>query len=109
MNASTLAAGLVMRVAAVTLAACLISSCDRDNSQHTHDELTQLQGEFEQLANQVGRLEFRIYELENHHPSQTAGGDTAAEPDSLPSDNNADSDNMNPEDNGRFDLTPVAP
>ena len=65
---------LLKRLALAALVACLVSSCARNSEPHSHDEVTALKSELEQLANQVGRLEFRIYELENHSLVATIGG-----------------------------------
>jgi len=102
-------ATLLIRLAAAVLAICLVSACDRNNEQHSHDEVTALQADLEQLANQVGRLEFRIYELENHHSSQPSVGDAVAEPDDSYSDNNTDTPAETETNGGRYDLTPVNP
>jgi uncharacterized protein (DUF2141 family) len=49
----------------------LINGCAQPDNEHTHEELGQLQLEIEQLTNEVGRLEFRIFELENRHPESS--------------------------------------
>lgn len=104
MKISTLSAGLLLRVAAMALVVCLVGGCDRESSPHTHEEINQLQTDLEQLANQVGRLEFRIYELENHHASQPAADGAATE-----SDAKIDSTVKTSAGKGRIDLTPVEP
>ena len=74
---------------AVFAAGC---ASDHDHA-HTHEDLVS-RTELQRLENEIGKLEFRLFELEN----QTApvGSDPAAEP--LP-----------PviDDAGNFDLTPV--
>ena len=100
---------LLERLALAALVACLISSCARNSEPHSHDEVTELKSELEQLANQVGRLEFRIYELENNHSSQPSTGDAVAEPDDSHSGNNAATPADTETNAGRFDLTPVNP
>jgi len=97
-----------MRAAATALVALLVVGCDRDNGQHTNDEITQLQAEFEQLANQVGRLEFRIYELENQHSTQSPA-DGTVESDAPASGAKVTSPEKPAANRGRFDLTPVEP
>jgi outer membrane murein-binding lipoprotein Lpp len=108
MNRSNLSVRLVIRVTATVLAACFVgsfvSACDRDNGEHTPEEIDQLQTDFEQLANQVGRLEFRIYELENNQASQPPTDDAAADPDAK-----GDSPVKPSAEKGRIDLTPVEP
>ena len=88
------------------LATAGLSGCDRPAVEHGHEELQQMQLEIEQLTNQVGRLEFRIYELENN-VAGTASDATAT--DDLPTEvANATptSEPMKTED-GQYDLTPV--
>ena len=46
-------------------AALALAACDRPDPR-----VDELQTEFEQLQNEVGRLEFRVYQLE--HPDGTA-------------------------------------
>jgi len=57
-------------LAGVSTLLMLISGCEQtDNTRDDTQlkELTELRTEIEQLTNAVGRLEFRVYELENHH------------------------------------------
>ena len=100
---------VLIRLAAAMLATCLVAACDRNSEQHSHDEIAMLQAEIEQLANQVGRLEFRIYELENLSSSQPSVGNAVAEPDDRYSGNNADTAAEAQTNDGRYDLTPVNP
>jgi uncharacterized protein (DUF2141 family) len=100
---------LIERLALAALVTCLVSSCARNSGPHSHDEVTELKSELEQLANQVGRLEFRIYELENHHSSQPSAGNALSEPDGSYSGNNADTVAEAETNDGRYDLTPVNP
>ena len=86
-----------------TVAVGTISGCGQkptDSSTATQQEVAQLQMELDQLANAVGRLEFRLYELENHH------GDTADMP-AQTEPNISAHDNNEPDSGKRYDLTPV--
>ena len=88
------------------LATAGLSGCDRPAVEHGHEELQQMQLEIEQLTNQVGRLEFRIYELENNQ----AGTASDAEADeTLPTEvgNTTPSDELLKTADGQYDLTPV--
>lgn len=100
---------LIERLALAALVTCLVSSCARNSGPHSHDEVTELKSELEQLANQVGRLEFRIYELENHHSAQPSAGDAVAEPDDSYLGNNVAAPADTETNEGRYDLTPVNP
>ena len=96
---------LLIRVITSILLVFFISSCDRDSVQHSHDEITQLQAELEQLGNQVGRLEFRIFELEAQLSSATPAKEATAET----GDSNSSNDRNTPvqTDDGNYDLTPI--
>ena len=96
---------------AVALAAAAgLSGCDRPADEHNHAELEQIQLEIEQLTNQVGRLEFRIFELESQQSGPTSDAGAAAK-----SQQNANTISQAEPletaelktDNGRYDLTPV--
>ena len=102
-------ATLLIRLAAAVLATCLFSACTRNSEQHGHDEVTELQAELEQLANQVGRLEFRIYELENNNMSaQSTDGDATAVDDTDHRDESRSTAAPKTAD-GSYDLTPIDP
>ena len=101
MNCST----LLIRVTVATLLVFLISSCDRDNAQHRHDEIAQLEAELEQLGNQVGRLEFRIFELEAQLSAGTPTGEATTEIGKANFSN--DRGTAVKTDDGHYDLTPV--
>ena len=83
-----------------------VSGCDRPAIEHDHEEFQQMQLEIEQLTNQVGRLEFRIYELENNVAG--AASDAAANTE-LPTEveNTTLSDEPLKTADGQYDLTPV--
>jgi hypothetical protein len=86
-----------------TVAVGTVSGCSQkaaDNSTAKQQEIAQLQMELDQLANAVGRLEFRLYELETHH-SDTADMPARTEPSISAQDNNE------PDSGKRYDLTPV--
>jgi len=80
-----------------------LSGCDRPAIEHSHEEFQQMQLEIEQLTNQIGRLEFRIFELENNHASDAEAGET------LPTEvgNTTRSDELLKTADGQYDLTPV--
>ena len=101
MNCTT----LLIRVITSTLLIFLISSCDRESTQHSHDEIAELKAEFEQLGNQVGRLEFRIFELEAQLSSETPARETTIETGITNSSNHRDTPVQT--DDGNYDLTPV--
>ena len=96
---------LLIRAATATLLVFLVSSCDRDSAQHSHDEIAQLEAELEQLGNQVGRLEFRIFELEAQLSSEMPAREATTETGDLNSSN--DSNTSVQTDDGHYDLTPV--
>lgn len=85
--------------------ALLITGCDRSADEHDHAAIDELRMEIEQLTNTVGRLEFRVYELEDHHNDVPVIR--------APSSYDQEQDNSEPEaddsqtDGGRFDLTPI--
>jgi len=83
------------------LATAGLSGCDRPAVEHGHEELQQMQLEIEQLTNQVGRLEFRIYELENN----VAGTASDALPTEVESTTSTSEPNKT--EDGQYDLTPV--
>jgi len=100
---------LLKRLALASLVACLVSSCARNSEPHSHDEVTALKSELEQLANQVGRLEFRIYELENNNMSaQSTDGDPTAADDIDHRDESRSTAAPKTAD-GSYDLTPIDP
>jgi phage shock protein A len=101
MNCST----LLIRVTVAMLLVFLVGGCDRDNAQHQHDEIAQLEAELEQLGNQVGRLEFRIFELEAQLSAAIPTADAATEAGSL----NSSDDRSTPVKtaDGNYDLTPI--
>jgi hypothetical protein len=101
MNCTT----LLIRVAIATLLLFLISSCDRDSTQHSHDEIARLETELEQLGNQVGRLEFRIFELEAQLSAETSAGEATTEIGNPNSGNDRGATVKT--DDGHYDLTPV--
>ena len=84
---------------AIALAAAVsASSCTREDSDSAmQEEVAGLRTELEQLANAVGRLEFRIYELENQQESR---GDEAV-------DANTDIAPQTGTDGDTIDLTPI--
>ena len=65
------------RSAPVLLLAALAVACTNENKDQTQ-ELAQLRMEIEQLTNAIGRLEFRIYELESQQDTDEAVNDQAA-------------------------------
>jgi hypothetical protein len=98
---------LLIRLTAIGLAACLITSCDRNTGSGTDDQVNQLKVELEQLANQVGRLEFRIFQLENEHSLQESGQDIDADNPTTPNDTLTQEKITSAD--GQYDLTPVDP
>jgi uncharacterized lipoprotein len=98
------------RPAFALLLVALTSACARDNNEE-QKELAELRVEVEQLTNALGRLEFRVYELENQQPAaavnapatpsgdpDTSGSRAAPAPEATAA----------PEQNDkRFDLAPV--
>jgi len=98
---------LLIRLTAAALVIGLISSCARDSGQHTHDEIIQLQTELEQLGNQVGRLEFRLFQLEDQLSSQSPASAAGGGSDSPQMINDAITSERTEIEDGHFDLTPV--
>ena len=88
------------------LATAGLSGCDRPASEHGHEELQQMQLEIEQLTNQVGRLEFRIYELENNHAGTASDAEATEELPTEVENTTSTSGPLKTED-GQYDLTPV--
>ncbi len=79
--------------AALTLAGCAPEPAANDN--------TELRAEIERLENEIGRLEFRVWQLENagaavSEPGEPSGGNAMPGPGS-----------SDPVPQGRYDLTPV--
>ena len=83
-----------------------LSGCDRPASEHGHEELQQMQLEIEQLTNQVGRLEFRIYELENNLAGPASDAEATEELPTEAANTTPTSGPLKTED-GQYDLTPV--
>jgi len=79
-------------LASIALLCLTISACEQPASQ---PDALELRAEIEQLENQVGRLEFRIFELEQ------ALGENKTTPET------ANSTADEPAAAGRYDLTPV--
>ena len=92
-------------IIAIFVAASL-SGCDRPTSEHGHEELQQMQLEIEQLTNQVGRLEFRIYELENNLTGTASDAEVTEELPTEVKNTTSTSRTLETED-GQYDLTPV--
>jgi len=89
-------------IAAVSLlTAVMVVGCAGDTSNGTQEEIDALRADLDQLTNAVGRLEFRIYELENYHPAANGTVETDEVDDSSATSAPAE------EDNGLIDLTPV--
>ena len=101
MNCST----LLIRVTVAMLLVFLVGGCDQDSAQHRHDEIAQLEAELEQLGNQVGRLEFRIFELEAQLSAEIPAGEAATKTRDPNSSN--DRGTVVNTDDGHYDLTPV--
>jgi hypothetical protein len=83
-----------------------LSGCDRPAVEHGHEELQQMQLEIEQLTNQVGRLEFRIYELENNLAGTASDTESTEELPTEAENTTASDESLNSAD-GQYDLTPV--
>jgi hypothetical protein len=96
---------LMIRVSVATLLVFLVGGCDRDSAQHRHDEIAQLETELEQLGNQVGRLEFRIFELEAQLSAETSAGEATTEIGNPNSSNDRSTAAKTAD--GHYDLTPV--
>jgi hypothetical protein len=71
-----------------------ITGCEPSDSQDSQPSTAELQAELEQMENQIGRLEFRVFELEQQLSENPAVA-TQKAPTAAPADQ------------GRFDLTPV--
>ena len=95
---------LVCTIAILAIAG--VSGCDRPAVEHGHEELQQMQLEIEQLTNQVGRLEFRIYELENN-AAGTASDAEATEELMTEVENTMPTSGPLKTEDGQYDLTPV--
>ena len=82
----------------VTWAALLsLTACGQQPAEQDGGDIEALQLEIEQLTNAVGRLEFRVYELENYHADPAASSPAqppTAKPAAEPTDR-------------RYDLTPT--
>ena len=65
------------RSAPVLLLAALAVACTNENKDQAQ-ELAQMRIEIEQLTNALGRLEFRIYELESQQGTDAAANNQAA-------------------------------
>ncbi len=98
MKSSALKATLIAAALAMSLAA---GGCAGDTADDSamQAEIDALRSDLDQLANAVGRLEFRIYELENFHPAGNGAIDTTEVDDGSAA--RADTKN------GLIDLTPV--
>jgi outer membrane murein-binding lipoprotein Lpp len=94
---------IFIRAITPMLVACIVSACSNDSGQRQQSEIDQLRTDVDQLTNEVGRLEFRIYELENFHPG-TGPGDTPDSPAAAVTDGQGPEPAANP---GRYDITPV--
>jgi hypothetical protein len=99
----------VARSAPILLLAALAGGCANDKNE-PEPELAQMRMEIEQLTNALGRLEFRVYELENQQGASESAGDKA--PDAI--DQNApateaapDTESATEKSDKRFDLAPV--
>jgi len=67
----------LVRFATVLLLAALAGACANEKTE-PEQEIAQLRMDIEQLTNALGRLEFRIYELENQQGTGDAVNDQAA-------------------------------
>lgn len=98
------------RPALVMLLAALTSACAR-NSDEQQKELAEMRVEIEQLNNALGRLEFRVYELENQQPTGTINEPATSSPNPTTSGSGATApaeETAAPEKSDRrFDLAPV--
>jgi len=93
------------------LAIFMLTACEQTSGTSDTDKL---RTEIESLENQIGRLEFRIFELESHVNAENNDSvEHVQEPvHHTPPDNaSADSDDIKPlpapTAQGRYDLTPV--
>jgi hypothetical protein len=98
---------LLIRFTTIGLVTCLITGCDQNTDSGTDDQVIQLKVELEQLANQVGRLEFRIFQLENEHSLQEPRQDIDVDSPTTPNDTITQEKITSPD--GQYDLTPVDP
>ena len=90
---STLAMTTIIGIASIALSAC--------EAPQSQEDTADLRAQIEQLENQLGRLEFRIFELENAVGQQSADTATIIEPVAeVPA-------TKPPAAAGRYDLTPV--
>ena len=85
---------------ALVAASLSFAGCAREDSTTQQEEIDELRLELEQLANAVGRMEFRIYELENQNASANP---TPSEEPLNPTGNVPDLEE--PAEDGKFDLT----
>jgi hypothetical protein len=83
----------------------LIAGCDRAADEHDHAAVDELRMELEQLTNTVGRLEFRVYELEDHHNDVPVT--RAPKSFDQDQDNSETEPDERQDDDGHFDLTPI--
>jgi uncharacterized protein (DUF2141 family) len=94
------------RFVIILLFAALSSACASDSSEQK--ELAELRMEIEQLTNALGRLEFRVFELENQQsPATDDEPEAAAADNSTGTEPAADPSAMQDQGNKRFDLVPV--
>ncbi len=98
------------RPALVLLLAVLTSACDRDNNEQ-QQELAGLRVEVEQLTNALGRLEFRVYQLEDQLPADAVNEPATASGDQKAIGSNAapaaEESTASEQNDKRFDLAPV--
>lgn len=100
---------LLARSAAILLLAALAGACANDKNEQ-EQELQQMRMEIEQLTNALGRLEFRVYELENQQGVGSSVEDQAGDVTSknAPGTGTTAGTEAAPENSGkRFDLAPV--
>lgn len=100
---------LVARFMLILSLALLAGACANEKSE-PEQELAQMRMEIEQLTNALGRLEFRVYELENQQGAGQAGDAEAVDTlnQNAPAQGTASNTESSPEKNDkRFDLTPV--
>ena len=77
-----------------------LTGCGQQPAEQDNGDIEALQLEIEQLTNAVGRLEFRVCELENYHADPAAGhSDSATQP--------ATAETASPSSDKRYDLTPT--
>ena len=76
-----------------------VAGCAQDGGgEHDHDN-AELRADLERLENEIGKLEFRIFQLENAGPGEAEPAPEAPQPTTEMPDPVDDS--------GRYDLTPV--